>query len=61
MLYLFKSRRCRCGKCHSEPTRPQVAPEMLTKHAFDIELDIDHENIGAHFLSPGIFCARPWR
>jgi hypothetical protein len=32
--YLFNSRQCRC--VHGEPTCAQVAPEMLTKHAFDI-------------------------
>jgi hypothetical protein len=42
---------------HSEPTCAQVAPEMLTKHAFDIRLTVDHENIGGHFASPGFVSA----
>ena len=37
---------------------PQIAAEMLPKHAFDVRLIVNDENVGAHLVSPGISAPR---
>src|SRR5206468_12867717 len=49
---LLQSGRCRQRKFHDETTRPQIAPEMLAEHTFDVRFVIDHDNIRAQDALP---------